>query len=75
MRSWVIKIRSAQTAKIPYQIVIGDRKLSEGTVNVRHYGSAKSEATAMTTLSTSKVGHVANKSRLNYWVLNKLEKG
>ena len=34
------KIRSAQTAKIPYQIVIGDQEVSEGTVNVRHYGSA-----------------------------------
>lgn len=35
------KIREAQTAKIPYQIVVGDKEIEEGTVNVRPYGSKK----------------------------------
>lgn len=33
------KIRSAQTQKIPYQIVIGDKEMEENSVNVRRYGS------------------------------------
>ncbi len=40
------KIRSAQQLRFPYQIVIGG-EVSEGTVNVRHYGSSL-KATAMT---------------------------
>lgn len=33
------KIRASQTQKIPYQIVIGDKEVEEGTVTVRRYGS------------------------------------
>lgn len=33
------KIRSAQTSKVPYQLVIGDKEIEEGAVNVRPYGS------------------------------------
>jgi len=33
------KIREAQTKKIPYQIVIGDKEVENGLVNVRKYGS------------------------------------
>lgn len=33
------KIRSAQTQKIPYQVVIGDKEMEENSVNVRRYGS------------------------------------
>ncbi len=32
------KIREAQTKKVPYQLVIGDKEVSEGTVNYRKYG-------------------------------------
>ncbi|MBN2541201.1 MAG: threonine--tRNA ligase [Bacilli bacterium] len=32
------KIREAQTKKIPYQLVIGDKELSSGEVNYRRYG-------------------------------------
>ncbi|XMB72752.1 threonine--tRNA ligase [Mycoplasmatota bacterium WC30] len=32
------KIREAQTKKVPYQLVIGDKEVSEGTVNYRQYG-------------------------------------
>ena len=59
------KIRSAQTAKIPYQIVIGDQEVSEGTVNVRHYGSAKSESYNYDDFVRLLSEDVANKSRLN----------
>lgn len=32
------KIRSAQTQKIPYALVIGEQEMQDGTVNVRRYG-------------------------------------
>lgn len=40
------KIRASQTQKIPYQLVIGDQELQNGTVTVRRYGSKE-----MTTFS------------------------
>ena len=33
------KIRQAQTRKVPYQIVVGDQEMADGTVNIRRYGS------------------------------------
>ncbi|MGX7348723.1 threonine--tRNA ligase [Dolosicoccus paucivorans] len=36
------KIREAQTSKVPYQIVIGDQEMEDGTVNIRRYGSKQS---------------------------------
>ena len=32
------KIREAQTKKIPYQLVIGDKEVSEGRITYRRYG-------------------------------------
>lgn len=32
------KIRQAQMAKVPYMLVVGDKEVEEGTVNVRKYG-------------------------------------
>jgi len=32
------KIREAQMRKVPYQVVIGDKEMEEGQVNVRKYG-------------------------------------
>jgi threonyl-tRNA synthetase len=32
------KIREAQTKKIPYQIVIGDKEISDNEVTYRRYG-------------------------------------
>jgi len=40
------KIREAQMAKIPYMLVIGDKELESGSVNVRRYGSKDSETIA-----------------------------
>ena len=35
------KIREAQTKKIPYQIVIGDKEVENNEVNIRKYGSSE----------------------------------
>lgn len=37
------KIREAQTSKVPFQLVVGDQEVADGTVNVRRYGSKDSE--------------------------------
>ena len=41
------KIRASQTQKIPYQIVIGDKELEDGTVTVRRYGSKETHTLPM----------------------------
>ncbi len=38
------KIREAQTKKIPYQLVIGDKEVESGHVNFRRYGEQKQVA-------------------------------
>ncbi|MCC9896539.1 threonine--tRNA ligase, partial [Streptococcus agalactiae] len=37
------KIRAAQTQKIPYQLIVGDKEMEEKGVNVRRYGSKATE--------------------------------
>lgn len=37
------KIREAQMQKTPYMLVVGDKEVEEGAVNVRKYGEQKSE--------------------------------
>lgn len=37
------KIREAQMKKIPYMLVVGDKELESGSVNVRKYGEQKSD--------------------------------
>ncbi|GEK89233.1 threonyl-tRNA synthetase [Alkalibacterium putridalgicola] len=41
------KIREAQTLKVPYQLVIGDNEMEEGTIAVRKYGENKTETVAL----------------------------
>ncbi|CZQ85924.1 threonine--tRNA ligase [Trichococcus ilyis] len=41
------KIRASQTQKIPYQLVIGDQELLNGTVTVRRYGSKETATVSM----------------------------
>ncbi|WP_373822200.1 threonine--tRNA ligase [Veillonella sp.] len=36
------KIRQAQMAKVPYMLVVGDKEVEEGTVNVRKHGGDES---------------------------------
>ncbi len=38
------KIREAQTKKIPFALVIGDKEIDAGSVNVRRYGEKQSES-------------------------------
>lgn len=57
------KIREAQTSKVPYQIVIGDQEVADGTVNVRPYGSQKSETLSFEDFVARLTKEVANKSR------------
>ncbi|EGQ22286.1 threonine--tRNA ligase [Mammaliicoccus sciuri] len=38
------KIREAQVQKVPYMLVLGDKEVESGEVNVRKYGEQKSES-------------------------------
>lgn len=57
------KIRSSQTQKIPYQLVVGDKELSEATVNVRHYGSKDTSVQDLSMFIEAMGAEVANYSR------------
>lgn len=41
------KIREVQMQKVPYVLVIGDKEMENGAVNVRKYGEEKSEVIAL----------------------------
>src|SRR5699024_197109 len=41
------KIREAQTKKIPFALVIGDKEIEAGSVNVRRYGQKQTESLAL----------------------------
>jgi len=41
------KIREAQVNKIPYMLVVGDKEMSDQTVNVRKYGEKQTETVAL----------------------------
>lgn len=57
------KIRASQTQKIPYQIVVGDKEMADGTVNIRRYGSKETEVVALDVFSENMVTDVCNYSR------------
>lgn len=59
------KIRQSQTHKIPYQIVVGDQELEEGTVNVRRYGSKETSVLPLEKFIKNLETDVANFSRVN----------
>lgn len=42
------KIREAQTEKIPFALVVGDKEVEDRAVNVRRYGEQKSETIGLT---------------------------
>ncbi|AZP05031.1 threonine--tRNA ligase [Jeotgalibaca ciconiae] len=54
------KIRASQTQKIPYQIVIGDKEVEEGTVTVRRYGSKQMNTMAKEAYVDSVVDEIKN---------------
>ena len=41
------KIREAQTKKIPYMLVVGDREIESQSVNIRKYGENESESVSL----------------------------
>ncbi len=43
------KIREAQTQKIPYALVVGDKEIEDSAVNVRRYGEKNSETKPLDT--------------------------
>ena len=57
------KIRSAQTQKIPYQLVVGDQEVADGTVNVRHYGSKETQVVGSDAFISELNEEIANYSR------------
>ncbi|MEG0284781.1 MULTISPECIES: threonine--tRNA ligase [Vagococcus] len=57
------KIRESQTQKIPYQIVVGDKELDNGEVNIRRYGSKETETMNVDMFIESVVADVKNYSR------------
>ena len=58
------KIRGAQTMKIPYQLVIGDKEVADGTVNVRRYGSQDTEVISIDEFVSRLSADVAAFSRI-----------
>ncbi|MBO0477111.1 threonine--tRNA ligase [Vagococcus sp. DIV0080] len=57
------KIRESQTQKIPYQIVVGDKELDNGEVNIRRYGSKETNTMNVDMFVESVVADVKNYSR------------
>ncbi|MHC5267948.1 threonine--tRNA ligase [Enterococcus sp. LJL98] len=57
------KIRASQTQKIPYQIVVGDQEVAEGTVNVRRYGSKATQVENLNVFVDAMVADVLNRSK------------
>lgn len=45
-----LKTRQAQTGKIPFMLVLGDKEIEEKTISVRKYGEQKSEIMAQSSL-------------------------
>ncbi|CND58002.1 threonyl-tRNA synthetase [Streptococcus agalactiae] len=57
------KIRAAQTQKIPYQLIVGDKEMEEKAVNVRRYGSKATETKSIEEFVESILADIARKSR------------
>ncbi len=57
------KIRSSQTQKIPYQVVVGDKEVEAGEVNIRRYGSKETASMLAEVFIESVVAEVKNYSR------------
>ncbi|MDF0480455.1 threonine--tRNA ligase [Vagococcus sp. PNs007] len=57
------KIRASQTQKIPYQLVVGDKEVEAGEVNVRRYGSKETASMSLEDYVALVTKEVANFSR------------
>ena len=58
------KIRASQTSKIPYQLIVGDKEMEDGTVNVRRYGQKETETMPVDAFVELILADIANKSRV-----------
>ncbi len=61
---WQFKIRASQTSKIPYQLIVGDKEMEDGTVNVRRYGQKETNTVSVEEFVAAILADIANKSRV-----------
>lgn len=57
------KIRASQTQKIPYQLIVGDKEMEDGTVNVRRYGQKQTHTEVVSEFVENILADIARKSR------------
>lgn len=57
------KIRQSQTKKVPYQLIVGDKEVESGTVNVRRYGSKQTHTESMAEFRENILADIKCKSR------------
>ena len=63
MKKMQFKIRASQTSKIPYQLIVGDKEMEDGTVNVRRYGQKETQTVSVDDFVQAILADIANKSR------------
>ena len=59
------KIREAQVKKIPYALVVGDKEMDDGTVNVRKYGEKDSNTVKVEDFIAALQQEIATKADRN----------
>ena len=64
MKKCNFKIRASQTSKIPYQLIVGDKEIGDGTVNVRRYGQKETNTVSVDEFVATILADIANKSRV-----------
>lgn len=57
------KIRQSQTKKVPYQLIVGDKEVESGTVNVRRYGSKQTHTESIAGFRENILADIKRKSR------------
>lgn len=57
------KIRQSQTKKVPYQLIVGDKEVESGTVNVRRYGSKQTHTESIAEFRENILADIKRKSR------------
>src|SRR5690625_4803995 len=69
------KIREAQTKKIPYALVLGDKEMDSGSVNVRRYGEKETKTIEVDTFIhqlKQEIGRASCRERVEKWEREKL---
>lgn len=56
------KIREAQTQKVPFSLVLGDKEIEDHAVNVRRYGEKDSETIGYQDFENLIIGEIKNKT-------------